>query len=417
MMAYRAVSSMPRGMDWGYLEGVEPETVLHSGCLDVCMSQHILRYNLLTSQRLFTLSPLPSPVKSIIGIDSRKFSRVNRRWDGTVGTFQSVVGVAVKVRDYIAFEEAYRSVLECALTAAGEELNYNFYCTNDIKNFMKKERFLDVFAREIAPHVGKVHVFYTLFSKKEIAEVKVFGRTSREQKIKLALPTRTYEELINEQLLHSFNAICAWKLLDFFTPGSIEFHLDSYGGNICEAQEALDSGDWEYYVFPGGDCSNPVISTADLLISLLDDRLNKNRQRLLFSNVRPALPEFGENVLVYPIGNRHLPSITPLKQEPIQAFNKIKHPVFWVFKGDSLINSDVLKRSDMYRNLLDYAGTQYGVVKLFERTKDIDLVEPGDYGAYLNSQGKEIIESYAKLGTHFRPFNLDLMVPKKDKRA
>ena len=381
------------------------------------MLQHIKRHNFLTSQRLITLNPLPSLVKSIIGIDSRKFSRVNRRWDGTVGSFQSVLGVAVKVRDYIAFEKAYRSALEYALTAVGEEPNYNFYCTNDIKDFVKKERFLDVFAGKIAPYVGKVHVFYTLFSIKEIAEVKVFGRTSREQKIKLAQPTRTYEELINEQLLHSFNAICAWKLLDYFTPSSIEFHLDSYGGNICEAQEALDSGDWEYYVYPGGDCSNPVISTADLLICLLDDRLNKSRQRLLFNNVRPALPEFGDNVLVYPIGNSHLPSITPLKQEPIQVFNKIKHPVFWVFKGNSLINSDVLKRSDMYRNLLDYAGTQYGVVKLFERTKDIDLVEPGDYGAYLNSQGKEIIDSYLKLGTHFIPFNLDLMVPKKDKRA
>ncbi len=352
---------------------------------------------------------------SIIGIDSRIFIRNIKRRDGSDGHFQSVLGIAVKVRDYLAYEKAYQNAIEKAFSSIGLEPNFQCYCINDIKDFDKKEMLLDIFAQEIANHVQKIHVFYTLFSKKQLAEVKVFGRTAKENKIKLAKPTRTYEELINEQLLHSFNAVCAWRLTDYLSPGTIEFHLDSYGGNICEAQEVLDSGDWTYFVYPGGDCCNPVISTADLLIGLLDDRLDKKKLHLLFDNIRPALPEFGTKILVYPIINKHLPYITPLKQKPINLFTRINHPVFWVFKGDTLINSGVLKRSDMYRNLLDYAGTQYCVVKLFEKTKDIDLVESGDYGAYLNSKGKEIIESYAKLGIHFKPFDLDAMVPKKHK--
>jgi hypothetical protein len=39
-------------------------------------------------------------MSSIIGIDSRIFERTTVKKDGTKGTFKSVIGIAVKVRDF-----------------------------------------------------------------------------------------------------------------------------------------------------------------------------------------------------------------------------------------------------------------------------------------------------------------------------
>ena len=86
-----------------------------------------------------------------------------------------------------------------------------------------------------------------------------------------------------------------------------------------------------------------------------------------------------------------------------------------MFKGDRLIDSGVLKRSRTYRNLIDFAALNYGVVKMFSKGRDIQYFQEGDYGVYLNRAGKEIIESYIKIGKRFQLLDLDMMVPNECK--
>ena len=353
---------------------------------------------------------------SIIGIDSRIFKRDVTKRDGTPGHFVSVLGVAVKVGDYWEYSEMYQEAMKQAFAKVNQIPDYQYYCVDDMRNFSQKYQILDSFVKEISCHIEKVHVFYTLFSKQRLETVKVFGRLAQREKIKLAAPTRTYEELVNKYLLHCFPVVCAWKLTEYLFPETVRFHLDSYGGNICEAQEYLEKSGFTYYVYPSGDCSNPVISTADLLLDVLDNRLNINNKYLLFDNIRPTFPEFGENLLVYPILNKHLSVINPLDNKTIDTTPKLQHPVFWVFKGDKLIESSTMKKSKTYRNLIDYASAKLGVVKMFESGKDINFVQEGDYGVYINNMGKEIVDSYIKLGKCFIPFDMDIMVQKKDIR-
>lgn len=352
---------------------------------------------------------------SVLGIDSRSFVRNTVKRDGTPGHFESVIGIAVKVRDYISFDVNYKKAMKHAFSTVGMEINYQYYCTNDLCDVGQKYDILNAFVKEIAPHIEKVHVFYTLFSKKRLQNVKVYGRLAKREKIKLATPERTYEDLISQHLIQCFPVICAWRLMEYLSPKSADFHLDSYGGHICEAQEGLEESEFKRFVYPHGDCSNPVISTADLLIDLLDKNLETQGKLLVFDNIRPALPEFGDNLLVYPILNKHLPKITPIDKKPVDTMSTIKHPVFWVFKGEQLIDSGTMKRSEMYRNFLDYVAGHHGTVKMFEKGKDIDYVQKGDFGAYINTNGKEIIDSYRKLGVNFEPFKLDHMVPNKNK--
>ncbi len=355
---------------------------------------------------------------SIIGVDSRLFVRNPLKKDGTKGHFSSVLGIAVKIRDYESYNIKYQEAMKKAFLEIGLEPDYQYYCVNDFRDMGmdNKKTLLQKFLREISPHIEKVHVFYTLFSKKQISEVKVYGRMAKNEKIKLSSPTRTYEQLVSGHLVQCFPAICAWKLTEYLRNDTVQFHLDAYQGHIFEAQEDLETKGYTYTIFPSGDCINPVISTADLLLEVLDERLASQNRLLIFDNIRPSLLEFGENVLVYPILSKHLQKITPLDKKPIDIMPNIKHPVFWVFKGEELLDTGTFRRSKTYRNLLDLVVGFGGVAKMFEKSKDIDSFQKGDYGVYLNGRGKEIVESYIKIGKDFKLFDLTAMVPKKAKK-
>ena len=353
---------------------------------------------------------------SIIGIDSRSFIRDVIKKDGTKGHFESVLGIAIKVKDYIEFEKKYTEAVKKASTVLKNENDLQFICFNDIKGEKNSYNFLELFFKELSSEIEKVHIFYTLFSKKRFSEVKVYGRKSKIEKIKLSEPTRTYEKLLSSHILQCFPAICAWRLIEHLLPGTIEFHLDAYDGHIFEAQEELDSSKHIVYIYPGGDCVNAVISTADLMIEFLDNRLKVNSKLLIYENIRPVLPEFGEKVMVYPISNKHIPSITPLDKQSVQLWDKMRHPVFWVFKGEEIIDSATMKRSKSYRNLQDFAASKYGVVRMFDKSKDINYFKEGDYGVYLNFRSKDQIESYIKLGKKFNLFNLNTLVPTEFKK-
>ncbi|MFH0870769.1 MAG: hypothetical protein V1866_06980 [archaeon] len=352
---------------------------------------------------------------SIVGIDSRSFIRNVRKKDGTAGHFESVIGIAIKVRDYVTFQKHYAEAITKSSSYLNGVKDFQFYCFNDIKNCSTYYDFLESFFKEIIPDLEKAYVFYTLFSKNELAKVKVYGRLAKREKIKLSEPTRTYEKLLSSHFLHCFPPICAWRLTEYFNPNTVEFHLDSYNGHIFEAQESLDQAPFKTYVYPGGDCVNPVISTADLLIEFLDKRLEKNSKFLLFENLRPSLPEFGDKLMAYPIFNKHLKHIVPLDKQRIITEKKIKHPVYWVFKGEEILDSGVIKRSESYRNLQDYVACKYGVVKMFDKT-DIEFFEEGDFGVPLTSRGKEQIEAYIQIGKKFRLFDFSIVVPSELKK-
>ena len=350
---------------------------------------------------------------SVIGIDSRKFERTNLRRNGKLGTFSSIIGIAIKVNDYYTYDQDYKEAIGRAFDDIKEEIDYSYYCYNDIKDHPKRYELLNSFVKNISDKIEKVHVFYSLFSQKEIPEIKVYGRMAKRKGLKLSNPTRSLDEFISEHLTNTFPAICAWRISEYFTPDTVEFHLDSYSGHIFEAQEELDKSEYCISIIPNGDCSNPVISTADLLLEVLDRRLEIKRLRLLFENIRPVFKEFGEKVLVYPITNKHLPKITPIDNKPIDVTQNIKHPVYWLFKGDALIDSGTLKRSKTYRNLVDYMASRNGTVKLFDKSRDIKQYVDGDYGVFINPQGKETIKTYQNIGKNFIPFDFNVMVPKE----
>ena len=350
---------------------------------------------------------------SIIGIDSRIFVRSTKKAYGVEGHFESVIGIAVKVKEYGAFNEAYKKSMQDALKKFGYKPDYSYYCTHDLSEFKEKDLIIEEFIKIIAPHIEKIHVFYTLFSQKRIPKPEVYGRLAHREKIKLSKSTMTYEELLKKHLVQCFPMICAWRITPYMKANTIEFHMDAYQGRLCEAEEEITKLGFTKRIFVSGDMCHPVISTADLMLQLLDFRLNIQHKYLIFENIRPALHELGDKVMAYPILNKHLPKITPIDNKNIETDQYMQHPIFWVFKGDSIINSETLKSSKMYRCLVDYASAKMGTVKLFSSSKDITNFEKGDFGVYLEARGKEQIQAYIKLDKPFKLFDLKLLHSEK----
>ena len=68
----------------------------------------------------------------IVGIDSRKFVRDVIKKDGGKGHFESVIGVAIKVRDYIDFKEKYSQAIKETSRILKNVTDFEFLCFNDI---------------------------------------------------------------------------------------------------------------------------------------------------------------------------------------------------------------------------------------------------------------------------------------------
>jgi len=340
----------------------------------------------------------------VIGIDSRKF----RREHGDK-SFESVLGIAVRTRDFHSFRENYEKIFEEIFQELGIEKEYSVYCYNDLKDHPKCWEIINKFVEKISKHIYKTHVFYSMFSSKKFSEVKVYGRLAKEQKLKLSKPTRTYKEFVIKHLTNMFPIVCAWRLTKKFNSKNIQFHLDAFSGHTCEAYEELQEGNYKTVIYTSGDCLNPLISTADLLIALLDKRLEESNKLLNYNNIRPALKELGEDVLAFPISNTHLSKITPLEKKPVTIEKFLLRPVFWVFKGDDLMDSGVLKRSKTYRNLLDVVSTKGGCVKLFSK-KDAEYLKKEDHGVFFDSEGERIVNNYAKIGKKLIKEKIDLYV-------
>ncbi|MFA5247097.1 MAG: hypothetical protein WC408_04385 [Candidatus Micrarchaeia archaeon] len=334
--------------------------------------------------------------------------------DGTTGKFTSVVGICIKVTDYQAYDSLYRTAIKKAFANFGIAPDYTYYCTHDLSKYEQKAEIEEAIIKQVEPLIDRVHVIYTLFSKNRLNEydqVNVYGRYSKKNKLKLSKPTRTIDELIESHTVQIFPGICAWKLSRFFYPHTTSYILDAYEGHVNEAEEEFEQKKFKTFVIPNGDCANPLISTSDILLDVLDRRLAQNRKSLLFENIRPALPEFGEKVLAYIIDNRDLPKITPVDKTPIETNQHLMHPVFWVFKADDDIDSKRIKESQTYRNLVDFAALKGGCTKLYNK-HDEPYLRNDDYGVYHNTAGKETVASLRKFGIALTPFDLDSLVPK-----
>lgn len=350
----------------------------------------------------------------VIGIDSRLFRRGK---NNSEYSFESVLGVAVRTRNYEEFDKKYSEAIEFALVNNGHKREYIYYCYNDLKNLKNKWKVLEDFFLKIKDYIFKLHIFFNLFSPKKIPEVKVYGRYARRKKIKLSKDTMTIKEFVSRYLINVFPGLCAWKMMPYLSAGKTQFHMDSFDGHISEAQEEFASSNFDKFVYTHGDCVNPVISCADLLIALIDYRLSKKKLHLYPDNIKTIFSDFEkERLAIFTFDNRSFRKITPIDKISIDNTKNFKRPIYWLFKGNlPLVDTGDITRSENFRKFLDFIASRGGCAKFYNNKTSRDLIDDNDKAIALNELGEEVIRTLNRTGKKLEKINFDLFLEDSDR--
>ena len=328
-----------------------------------------------------------------IGIDTHHL-KINYQNNGVDKRFESLVGVGVSAQDYEKFCEAYEEAINKTIKFFGIKTNKKILCNFDLLKLWSPDiQPHEFFFKEIAPHIESIDVFWTLFSPSR--KMRWMGRKEKELKHRLSKPDLELYETLNK-LANSFPMICIWRIKDFLKKNGILCLIDSCSLKPSESWEEIKD-DIDINMFFSGDTCNPLISTADIMIKIIDSRRSRERKLYEYKTFRNLLPELNGKVYEYSISHRHYKKISPLTDKQVNLRDYVKHPVFYILnENPEFMDSAKLKTDSSIDKLYNLAAGASGCVKVYY--KKSDKIKTGDYVAYFTENGKSFVEYLKKMG-------------------
>jgi len=206
----------------------------------------------------------------MFGVDSKTHIR---QWevDGEIKEFRGNIGVVVNPEDIESFEAEYDSIMFELFDDFDVEREKIVYKSHEIGrlfpgNPSKIRAFHIRFARKMLNVEDiKVNYFFTTINTKylEDSKISVFGEYGR--------PTRKIEVKSFLNMIEGYyNVLCAWKLTQITGLFGCTFIFDGMEGiHPTKAWEELIKNNNIRIVY-SGDHTDPLLSTADLLVKHLD---------------------------------------------------------------------------------------------------------------------------------------------------
>jgi len=323
-----------------------------------------------------------------IGIDTH-YLKLEYSKNGEIKSFKSLVGVGISTRDFKAFSQAYDEAIKSTLSECNVSSERKILCNFDFLkiNEMTKKPVHQIFFKKIAPHIESINVFYTLCNPN--VKMRWMGHKEKELKHKLSKPHLNFDEIL-DKIANYFPAICVWRIQDFLRENNISCLLDHFSLKQCDAWKEIK--DMSINVFFSGDKCNPLISTADIVIKLLQLRLAKERKFYQYGNFRKVLPELNEKVYEYSISHRHYNAISPLSKKLINLRDYVQHPIFYILNESNFIDSNELKNDPALDKIYNLAAEKCGCVKVYNKKEDKKHIKNGDYIVYFTEEGKKFVE-------------------------
>lgn len=265
-----------------------------------------------------------------IGIDTCVFTRNDQ--DIEDKKFISMIGVAVATEDLEGFEELYKKALKDSFDEIGITINRNILSSNEILSITKGNIGIheNIF-RAILPKISKLNIFFPIFNSKRILKIKVYGKKKHTKEISIS-------EFYNRHLINSFPHICLWKIYNYIFGTKAVVYIDHFQSEITEAWEIISKYP-KIYCYINGDITNTLISAADILCRLVENRLKEKNLFLRADNLVKIFPELKKNQLFcHWIGNHHLPKITMIHTNKVLLNKYIKRPIFYLYleKGSKI---------------------------------------------------------------------------------
>jgi len=310
---------------------------------------------------------------------------------GLAGTFKAPMGVAVTIRDEKKFSKKYDMTLDSLFIKYGKVRKKRIYKAAHLVNQILDASisFIDDFLEEMSKYITRIDVFYSYFPSKLVPRIYVYKDTHSKW-----YDAEHFINLIQNSYVH----ICVWRYLQLHPDcKKYDFHCDYFEGRVTPAWESIRNMDNLYLYNSGGEC-NCFISTADLILRHIQDKLQGN---LLCKSVRQCFDAVvnGTHVDVHWLGPKKefLNNIAPNKDMSADVRPKIKHPLFviaWQNPTNRSSEKDAFEWSLVYSKVMERAFESNGCVRFWDPKGGPHFVEEDkDMVILANEQAKTIVES------------------------
>lgn len=236
--------------------------------------------------------------------------------------FKFLLGASISTKDRDRFKDVYIESLKKSIEASGFASNHIIYDSNLLvseSGYKMTEvvpRFLNLLCNEIV----KIDLYCAYYTH----PMTLYGETQRHT----IYPIK-FLHIIDS----SFPHICASKYVrEYGIEMDDTLELDHFQLGKTPAWEHLESSECKIKLYFSGDMCNPLISTADLIIRLIEERLE---DRVDETSTKKALIKgceiLSKNIKFYPLGRdtEEKRYATPRLTLHANVNHLIKHPIIF----------------------------------------------------------------------------------------
>lgn len=363
------------------------------------------------------MATLSDEFGSLFGADSKKHMR---QWekDGEIKEFRGNIGVVVNPENIKKFEDDYDKIIDKLFKSYGAERTKMVYKSHEIgrlfpANPEKIKAFHIGFSREILNLKDiKVNYFFTNVNSKyfEDGKVTVFGKYGR--------PTRKMDVKSFINMLDGYyNVLCGWKLTKLTKLRNCTFVFDGME-NIypTNAWKELTKKNNVKIVY-SGDHTDPLLSTADILVKHLDLFLHDTYKPLNEDTIKEIVTYDkkvdSENLFFHYIGNPDISDIKPTEDKMLSVLDleeHIRRPIIFVSKGTVPKQRNVLENLPIYYKIFDKAYALHASVRIYDPYLDSYIIgknpEKSDYFLPLTKEADEQFELLKRGGTNIKELKI-----------
>lgn len=330
---------------------------------------------------------------AIIGIDSISI-KIESTKGGTEApstVYRTILGVGVITNDYDKFQIKYSNTLDKIFkTLSYVERTKKIYCNYDFKEIYNKYGYPihSLFLKEMANDIASLHIFYTVIPKS--AKMFAYGKLEKAVKHKLSERELDFDKILNKTNAY-FPLVGVWCKRDYLRENVSEIYLDGITPITFDGWNNIK--DMPIKIFFTGDRCNALISTADILVYLIKQRLQSGRLRYELENFPKILPELKNKIDVFTIGKPAFKYISPTDNKNLNINNHLNHPIIFLFKDESAhITTEIVEGLEGYSKVYDFASKINGSVKFFDKQGDKGKIKKGDYLVYFTDDGEKSVK-------------------------
>ncbi|MBU1196916.1 hypothetical protein KJ765_00230 [Candidatus Micrarchaeota archaeon] len=319
----------------------------------------------------------------ITGFDSKEYHA------GRIGHFFAPIGIGVSVSNYETFKTEYSRLWRDILDDRGLEYRRKVYSARDLLVLFPQEKYSleEDFLEGIRRNIIHTTFYFTQLPNSK----RVYSRGW--------LKNQPASEFM-QRGLNQYPYWCAWKHHQSESSPShspIAF-LDEFAGEETTAWNTLCHSSPR--IFYRGDNSNPLISTADVLLDFLDGKLRL--RRLTDNTIEAELSSAGLHGNSEYIGVPDLRYITPISRRIIDKAPFRARPTYFLLfeERPSLINRKEWEQSRLYSRMMDFAIKEAfennGCVKFYDWINDFKFLNNSDVFIWSGEKGRQVVKGIAE---------------------